>query len=156
MTADPLDGRAQVAALRHARMPVFYPRVIASGSSYCLSASDNCYVEVPSPSSYPRAYRIKTRSGRRYAAYRMTLVVNPILGEYYGVQGTTWQDPPILNKPTTSKRVSGKHLELYYNGGKLSMVAWHTSRGTYWISNTLTNTLSPAQMIDIAASLHRG
>jgi hypothetical protein len=51
--------------------------------------------------------------------------------------------------------VNGKHLELYYNGGKLSLVAWHTSRGAYWISNTLTDTLSPAQMIDIAASLRR-
>ncbi len=155
VVADPAGGRAQVAALRHVGMPVYYPRVIADGSSYCTAANGNCYVEVPSPNSYPRSYRLKTRSGKSYASYRMTLVLNSTLGEYYGVQGTTWQNPPILNKPTRGKLVNGKRLELYYNGGKLSLVAWHTSRGAYWISNTLTDTLSPAQMIDIAASLRR-
>jgi LCP family protein required for cell wall assembly len=155
VTPDPADGRAQVAALRHVGMPVFFPRFIANGSSYCTAANGNCYVEVASPGSYPRAYKISDRAGHRYAAYRMTLALNPILGEYYGVQGTTWHNPPILNKPTSSKWVGGKHLELYYNGGKLSLVAWHTSRGVYWISNTLTDTLSPAQMIDMAASLQR-
>jgi polyisoprenyl-teichoic acid--peptidoglycan teichoic acid transferase len=156
VTSDPTDGRAQVAALHHVGMPVLYPRVIANGSSYCTSANSNCYLEVPSPGSYPRAYQISDRSGHKYAAYRMTLVLNSILGEYYGVQGTTWQNPPILNKPTSSKWVNGKHLELYYNGHKLSLVAWHTSRGAYWISNTLTDTITPPQMIAIAASLTRG
>ena len=33
----------------------------------------------------------------------MTLVINPALGEYYGVQGTTWQNPPILNSPTETR-----------------------------------------------------
>ena len=156
VTPDPADGRAQAAALRHVGMPVFYPQEIARGSSYCTPSNGNCYVEIPSPDSYPRAYRIRDRSGHSHPAYRMTLALNPILGEYYGVQGTTWQNPPILNKPTSSKWVNGKHLELYYNGRKLSLVAWHTSRGAYWISNTLTDTLSPAQMTAIAASLKRG
>ncbi len=155
VTADPADGRAQVAALHHAGMPVYYPRMIANGSSYCTPANASCYVEIPSPGSYPRAYRLANRAGHHYAAYRMTLALNPILGEYYGVQGTTWQNPPILNKPTSSTWAGGKHLELYYNGGKLSLVAWHTSRAAYWISNTLTDTLSPRQMIAIAASLRR-
>ncbi len=78
-----------------------------------------------------------------------------MLGQYYGVQGTTWQNPPILNDPTETKTVNGKVLDLYANGGKLSLVAWHTPGGVYWISNTLTDGISNRQMVAIAASLTR-
>jgi LCP family protein required for cell wall assembly len=156
VTADPTDGHAQVAALHGARMPVYYPRLIATGSSYCLSTAGNCPLEIPSPGSYPRRYRIWDRAGHPHAAYRMTLSLNPVLGEYYGVQGTTWVRPPILNNPTMTKVVNGRRLRLYFNGGKLTMAAWRSGRAVYWISNTLTDTLSPAQMRAIAASLTRG
>ena len=134
---------------------MYYPRVIANGSSYCLSVLGNCPLEIASPHSYPRAYRLQDRTGHWHASYRMTLMLNPILGEYYGVQGTTWRNPPILNKPTMTRRVGGKRLMLYFNTGKLSMVAWRTGRGVYWVSNTLTDTLSAPQMTAIAASLRR-
>jgi hypothetical protein len=52
--------------------------------------------------------------------------------------------------------VNGKKLLLYSNGGKLSVVAWRTSGGVYWISNTLTDTISNKQMIEMAASLTQG
>ncbi len=155
VTADPADGQTQAAALHRPRMPVFYPRVIAPGSSYCLDSDGNCPLEIASPGSYPREYTIWDRAGHRHAAYRMTLALNPVLGEYYGVQGTTWLDPPILNKPTGTRVVGGRKLLLYSNGGKLSLVAWRTRRAVYWISNTLTDTLSPGQMVAIAASLKR-
>jgi polyisoprenyl-teichoic acid--peptidoglycan teichoic acid transferase len=155
VTADPADGRAQAAALHRPRIQVYYPRVIAPGSSYCVGSAGNCPLEIASPDSYPRAYTIRDRAGRRHAAYRMTLALNPVLGEYYGVQGTTWLDPPILNKPTGTRVVAGRRLMLYSNGGKLSLVAWRTRRAVYWISNTLTDTLSRGQMVAIAASLRR-
>jgi hypothetical protein len=85
----------------------------------------------------------------------MTLVVNPLLGQYYGVQGTTWRTPPILNHPTATKMVNGKRLALYFNGGKLNLVAWRAPRGVYWISNTLTASLGTRQMLAIAGSLVR-
>jgi hypothetical protein len=155
VTLDVADGRAQVAALTRPRMRVYYPRLIANGSSYCLASAGNCPLEIASPGSYPRQYRIWDRAGRPHAAYRMTLALNPVLGEYYGVQGTTWLNPPILYKPTATKVVHGRRLRLYSNGGKLSLVAWRSGRAVYWISNTLTDTLSPAQMVAIAASLSR-
>jgi LCP family protein required for cell wall assembly len=155
VTADPADGQLQAAALHHVGMPVYYPRLIASGSSYCLSTTGNCPLEIASTGSYPRGYSIRSRTGKRHAAYRMTLQLNPVLGEYYGVQGTTWRTPPILNNPTTTKVVNGKHLDLYLNGGKLSLVAWRTPQAAYWISNTLTDTLGQQQMLAIAASLVR-
>jgi hypothetical protein len=136
-------------------VPVYYPRLLATGSSYCLDAAANCPLEIASPGSYPRAYRIRDRTGHGHSSYRMTVELNPILGEYYGVQGTTWQNPPILNSPTETRRVTGRRLEIYANAGKVSLVAWHTPRGVYWISNTLTDTLSGAQMVAIAASFQR-
>jgi LCP family protein required for cell wall assembly len=155
LTADVTDGHSQVAALSRVAMPVYYPRLILAGSSYCLSITGNCPVEIASPGSYPRGYTIHDQQGRRQIAYRMTIELNPALGEYYGVQGTTWRNPPILAKPSEIKFVGGKRLELFANGGKLSNVAWRTPHGVYWISNTLTTNISNQQMVGIAASLTR-
>jgi LCP family protein required for cell wall assembly len=153
VTADPSAGKAQAAALRHAGMPVYYPRQIAAGSSYCYGDQPNCYLEAPSPGSYPREYTITSRSGQRYRAYRMTLVLNSLLGEYYGIQGMTWQSPPLLSSPSYTRMAGGKRLEVFTGGGAVTQVAWRTPQGVYWVSNTLTNTLSGRQMIAIAASL---
>ncbi|HZO76572.1 MAG TPA: LCP family protein [Solirubrobacteraceae bacterium] len=155
VTANPSAGKAQAAALRHARMPVYYPRLLAAGSTYCYDDGSNCYLEAPSPGSYPRAYTIMSRNGHHYRAYRMTIELNSVLGEYYGVQGTTWQSPPLISSPSYIRVVSGKRLEVFSGGGSVTQVAWRTPQGVYWISNTLTSTLSSRQMIAIAASLTR-
>jgi hypothetical protein len=85
----------------------------------------------------------------------MTLVMDPYLGQYYGIQGMQWQNPPLLGSPSFTRTVNGKRLEVFTGGGKVTQVAWHTPQGVYWVSNTLTNSLSARQMIDIAASLTR-
>ncbi|HUZ30127.1 MAG TPA: LCP family protein [Solirubrobacteraceae bacterium] len=153
LTADPAGGQAQSGALRGAGMPVYYPRVLASGSSYCSGASGNCPTEIPSSESYPRAYQIRDINGTMHPAYHMTLELNPNLGQYYGVQGTTWTDPPILKGTKQTGTVGGKQLLEYFNGHKLSLVAWRTPGAVYWISNTLTDDLTNRQMVAIAASL---
>ncbi len=155
LVSDSSDGRSQAAALGRLGMPVYYPRLVAMGSSYCSSPTGSCPAQIGSPWSYPRAYLIHDQSGFSHVAYRMTLELNPVLGEYYGVQGTTWQTPPILGSPTQTRVVGGKQLLLYFNGGKLSLAAWRTGQGVYWVSNTLTDALSNAQMLGIAASLSR-
>lgn len=160
LTPDMADADAQARALRNAGMPIYVPRLVATGSTYCTPDDPNCTVEegqTPAQagvsSGYPRAYVIHDQSGNPHAAYRITLEINPALGEYYGVQGTTWQNPPILDKPTETETVNGKQLRLYANGGEISLVAWATSEGVYWISNTLTDTIGNRQMVAIAASL---
>jgi hypothetical protein len=35
------------------------------------------------------------------------------------------------------------------------LVAWHTRAAVYWVSNTLTRSLSAEEMLGIAASLRR-
>jgi hypothetical protein len=155
LTADVTDGRSQAAAVSAVKMPVYYPRLILDNSAYCFSITANCPLEIPSPGSYPRAYTIHDQQGRPHAAYFMTLELNPTLGEYYGVQGTTWQHPPILARQQGLRTVAGKRLELFAEGGKLTDVAWRTPQGVYWISNTLTSNIGSQQMVGMAASLTR-
>ncbi len=83
----------------------------------------------------------------------MTLVLNSQLGEYYGVQGTTWTNAPLLRSPSGTRDINGKRLLLYANGGRLTTVAWRNGPEVYWISNTLTSTIPNPQMVGIAASL---
>jgi polyisoprenyl-teichoic acid--peptidoglycan teichoic acid transferase len=155
LTADLPDGRSQGVQLTKAKLPVYFPRLIKTGSSYCLGLIDNCPLEIASPGSYPREYTIHDQRGVPHAAYRMTLQLNPVLGEYYGVQGTTWQHPPLIASPSGIRFVGGKRLLLFASGGKLTTVAWHTPHAVYWISNTLTTDISNQQMVGIAASLTR-
>ena len=154
--ADVTDGKAQAAALGNVGVPVYFPKLLASGSEYCAGATGNCPAEIPTTGAYPRAYLIHDPSGATHASYRMTVALNPSQGEYYGIQGTTWQTPPILNSPTETRAVAGKQLMLFFNGHKLSLAAWRTPQGVYWISNTLTDSLSNSQMLSIAGSLTRG
>jgi LCP family protein required for cell wall assembly len=153
------EGRAQAAALRNPGMPVYYPKLITNGSEYCVSLVGNCvgYAEPPTEytHSYPRQYQIRDQHGRPHAAYRMTVVLNSQLGEYYGVQGTTWTNPPLLRSPSGTRDVNGKRLLLYANGGRLTTVAWHNGPDVYWISNTLTSTIPNPQMVGMAASFAR-
>jgi hypothetical protein len=74
-------------------------------------------------------------------------------GSYYGVQGTDWMTPPMLAKPTSLLRVHGRTLMLFKAGSRLRYVAWKRKDAVYWVSNSLTQGLSNAQMLGIAGSL---
>ncbi len=99
----------------------------------------------------PRVYRLCTSRSRCFKSYRMVLSRN-LVGEYYGLQGTTWQDPPILRSPSETRTVGGRQYDLHYDGDRLRLVAWRTESGAYWVSNTLLQTLSAKQMMAIATS----
>jgi LCP family protein required for cell wall assembly len=93
-----------------------------------------------------RAYKL---GGHR--AYRLSIRAG--LGEYYGIQGTDWTDPPILAAPDAQRRLGGRTFDLYYDGRRLRRVALRTAKGSWWVSNTLTLKLTNAQMLGIARSL---
>jgi hypothetical protein len=99
-------------------------------------------------------YTLKDETGKKQQAYRLVLRA-PGIGEYYGVQGLTWKAPPILDNPDRTVTRNGRKLRLYYDGARLRLVAWKSKKGVYWISNTLTNGVGEAQMIEIASSLKR-
>jgi LCP family protein required for cell wall assembly len=97
----------------------------------------------------PRAYRI-CNNGRCYRSYRMVLQRSNLIGEYYGVQATTWRDPPILKEPSETKKIGRREFELFYDGDRLRLVAWREKDAVYWVSNTLLQSISERQMLDIA------
>ena len=75
------------------------------------------------------------------------------VGEYYGIQGTSWQYPPILSNPSETRRMGARTYQLFYDGDRLRLVALRTSRGVYWVSNSLLLSVSNRQMLAIARSL---
>jgi polyisoprenyl-teichoic acid--peptidoglycan teichoic acid transferase len=165
LAADLPDGRSQVAQLSKVTMPVYFPKFIkpsvngASGT-YCLAITGNCNSgSEPATEyahSYPRQYLIRDQHGMTHAAYRMTLALDPVKGEFYGVQGVAWKRPPLLQSPSGTRTIKGRKLFLYADGGRLTTVAWHLGDDSYWISNTLTSDIPNGQMIAMAASMIRG
>jgi polyisoprenyl-teichoic acid--peptidoglycan teichoic acid transferase len=122
------------------RLPVYYPAAMSLTGNYRVDDS--------------RAYDIVERNGRRHRTYRIVAYEGSI-GQYYGIQGTAWRSPPILDDPTRKIRTRGRTYELFYDGNRLRMVAWRTPRGSYWVSNTLMRSLNSKQMLAIARSLRR-
>jgi len=118
--------------------PVYYPRKLVSGSSFAQDA--------------PRTYTIQGNDNHRYRAYKM-VVSTGYIGEYYGVQGTSWLDPPILASASETRKIAGRQYMLFFNGDRLRLVAWRTKHASYWISNTLRQTLSAREMLGVARSL---
>jgi LCP family protein required for cell wall assembly len=125
----------------HAGFPVYVPRVRLSRGSYVTDGS-------------PRAYDLYDTAHQRRRAYRIVVSAG-LDGQYYGIQGTTWKSPPILDDPSDKMRMRGRTYQLFYDGNRLRLVAWRTPRAVYWVSNTLSETLTNKQMLAIARSLSR-
>jgi LCP family protein required for cell wall assembly len=130
--------------------PVFYPTRLPSGAAFQES---NPYEHIVDP----RVYHLKDKDKERHAAYRMVGFFEAIYEEpnYFGVQGIAgWEDPPILDDPTEERTVNGREYSIYTDSGKIKLVAWHRGENTYWISNTLQQSLTNEQMMGIAESCH--
>ena len=121
------------------KFPAYYPKLRTYGGLYA---------------GPPRYYKIPVgpRKDRKwYPAYRL-VIKKGLIGEYYGIQGTTWKDAPLLREASETREIGGREFELHYDGDRLRMVAWRTGRGVYWLQNTLLQTLSEQQMLAIAKS----
>jgi len=132
------ENMAILAAKRLRRLPFYFPTLKWASGVYSQDS--------------PRIYTIEDERGKRHRAYRIVVRKN-LNGEYYGVQGTTWREPPILDGRSVSRTVKGRRLRLFYDGGRVRRIAWRTPRAVYWVSNTLAGSLSARQMIALASSL---
>ena len=119
------------------KIPIYYPTRRTRGALFGSQA--------------PRVYDIKVGK-RRYRSYRMTIRRDRALGEYYGLQGTQWKNPPILKGADQKKKIGKRTFEIFYDGDRVRLVAWRTPEGVYWVSNTLLQTLSRSQMLTIAST----
>jgi LCP family protein required for cell wall assembly len=74
--------------------------------------------------------------------------------EYWGIQQTDWDDAPALQQPSTRRRIKGRDYDLYFNGANLHMVVLRgEDDSSYWVVNTLLDSLSNETMIAIAKGL---
>jgi LCP family protein required for cell wall assembly len=132
---------------RSTRIPVYAPALLTSKTTLPPSTQ---------LAPNPRRYVLRDPKGHKHAAYRIVMAEDAgrqFSGQYWGVQGTTWLNPPLLDAKHQTQRIGGRSFDLYTDGGRLRLVAWHTPTAVYWISNTLSLDLTDRQMLGIAGSL---
>jgi polyisoprenyl-teichoic acid--peptidoglycan teichoic acid transferase len=134
------QGLQAVQAGAGGSLPVYYPTLLLNSSEFAYP---------------PRVYKLRDTAKKRHGAYRMVIRRTNAFGEYYGLQGTTWRNPPILDDPSEKRTIKGRTYELHFAGDRLRLVAWRTPKAAYWISNTLLQTLTKRQMMAIARSARR-
>jgi LCP family protein required for cell wall assembly len=81
------------------------------------------------------------------------LVFRTGAGEFWGVEETDWADAPILSDRSFRHDLGGREFDLYYSGSHLHMVVLHANGATYWVVNTLLDSLSNETMLAIAKGL---
>ena len=74
-------------------------------------------------------------------------------GEYWGIQETRWSGAPILGDKNLTQWVGGRRFDLYYTGSHLHMVVLRAGGASYWVVNTLVDSLSNETMLAIARGL---
>lgn len=73
--------------------------------------------------------------------------------EYWGVQETDWGGAPALQDKSFRHSLGGREFDLYYSGSNLHMVVLRRGKATYWVVNTLLDSLSNETMLAIAQGL---
>ncbi len=120
---------------RDRSMPIFYPTTVIAGSTY---------------DQQPRAYTLQDHSLSKDDTFCYRFTLETPAGDFYGLQGTEWEDAPILDEPHETREMGDREYKLYFDGDRLRMVAWEHEGRAYWISNSLLRTLTADQMVAIA------
>jgi LCP family protein required for cell wall assembly len=102
---------------------------------------------VPDPQDPSRVYTID----RGTRALRLVYRTGP--DGYWGIEETNWGKAPILAGASLVRRVGGRVFRLYYSGSHLHMVVLAQNGATYWVVNTLLDSLSNETMLAIAQGL---
>lgn len=127
------DGRAaQLFAPLGAGMKMCHPTMLPPGYYWPSSDGGRDYTLAGHPAT---------------AAYATSSSGNSILW-----MATTWQTPPILDSPTQSVYKDGRTYRLYFDSGVLRQVAWQIGATQMWVTNTLRNDLTSAEMMALATS----
>jgi LCP family protein required for cell wall assembly len=73
--------------------------------------------------------------------------------DYWGVQQTSWDGAPALQRPSTTKVIGGRRFDFYFSGQHLHMVVLRAGGAAYWVVNSLGDALSNETMLAIAKGL---
>ena len=133
-TNEPLVRDAQ----RMVGFPLLVPNVLES-----ISIPDTYGGDPP-----VRIYNIHNRTEAVRLVYR-----RPGANEYWGIEQTNWNDAPVLAEKHFRRTLGGRHYSFYYHGAHLHMVVLEMPKASYWVVNTLVDSLSNETMIAIAKGL---
>ena len=73
--------------------------------------------------------------------------------EFWGVQETDDLSAPALADKSFRHDLGGREFDLYYSGSHLHMVVLRAHGASYWVVNTLLDSLSNETMLAIAKGL---
>jgi LCP family protein required for cell wall assembly len=94
-----------------------------------------------------RVYNIS----KGHRAVRLTFRIGS--NEYWGIEETNWNDAPVLAQPSFVQKIRGREYDLYYSGPHLHMVVLRKDGATYWVVNSILDSLSNETMLAIAKGL---
>jgi LCP family protein required for cell wall assembly len=132
--------------------------IASSGEGEAVKAA----FSIPFPVLYPRlqtsqseqqtvrSYTLPDRQGHRHHAY-VVVWQQSVLGGYFDFEGTDWLNPPLFAH-AHSQRVGGRTYLIVDDGSHIHVAGWRSGRALYWVTNTLLEELSNAQLLAIAAS----
>jgi len=94
-----------------------------------------------------RVYNIS----KGHRAVRLTFRIGS--NEYWGIEETNWNDAPVLAEPSFVQKIRSREYDLYYSGPHLHMVVLRKDGATYWVVNSILDSLSNETMLAIAKGL---
>ena len=93
-----------------------------------------------------RVYKLDDRKAVRFTFYNNA-------NEYWGIEETDWTDAPALEDKNFSEVIKGRQYDFYYNGPHIHMIVLRAGGASYWVVNTLLDSLSNEKMLAIAKGL---
>jgi LCP family protein required for cell wall assembly len=103
------------------------------------------------PGDKPLAYYWMDPKTRKNKGIR--LVFHTGGNEFWGIQETDFTGAPALGDRSFHRILKGRAYDLYYSGSHLHMVVLRQGGSTYWVVNTLLDSLSNETMLAIAKGL---
>jgi hypothetical protein len=74
--------------------------------------------------------------------------------EHWGIEETDATGLPLFADKNVRRVIRGRTYDLYYSGAHLHVAVLHENGATYWVVNTLLDSLSNETMLSIAKGLH--
>jgi LCP family protein required for cell wall assembly len=140
------------------KQPAFVTANAAMTRSALLSVRRRVKFRLEVPRLVERSSRLDSESPIRvhtikkgHNAVRLTFRTSA--NEYWGIEQTDWNDAPVLADASFLQRIRGREYSLYYSGSHLHMVALREHGATYWVVNTILDSLSNETMLAIARGL---
>jgi len=131
----PTTGQAEVRdAAAKTPVPVLYPTLQTE----------------PAQQEQTRVYHLRNEQHRVRHAYVIVWSQN-IIGGYYDFEGSNWLNPPLFDH-ARSEMIAGREYKLVDDGSHIHVIGWRYHGHLYWLTNTLLEELTNAQMIRIALS----